>query len=61
MQEDPIFARINKKAHKYACLYADKLKNIKQEDREALTLYGGILGDFSVLLSAGLHFTSHVK
>lgn len=32
MQEDPIFVRINKKAHIYACLYVDKLKNIKQED-----------------------------
>lgn len=31
MQEDAIFVKINKKAHLYACLYVDKLKNIHQE------------------------------
>ena len=56
MQENLIFVKINKKAHIYACLYVDKLKNIQQEViwELILLIYGGILGHFSVLLGAWL-------
>lgn len=63
MQENFIFVKINKKAHIYACLYVGKWKNIQQEViwELILLIYGGILGDFSVLLGCLTDFTNHVK